>query len=175
MRTPTRTLVAGTGLAAALAVGVPVALADGGSTSPGTSSSPASCPAHPVKDYLAAHPDVAAELKTLHALPADQRKAARQAWAAQHQDLAVGLKQAATQARTQAGGHLGNRLGAAGDYLAAHPDVAALLDQLKNAPAGSRAQAARQYLTAHPGVRTELHDLRATVRQHRAACGGSTK
>jgi hemophore-related protein len=158
MRTRTRLLLAGASAAAVLAVGVPVALADGGPSSP-TPAAPAACP-HPVKDYLSAHPDVAAELKTLQALPADQRKAARQQWATAHPDLAAGLR----AARREAGADAGVRLDVAADQLAAHPDVKALLDQLKSAPAGQRAQVARQYLAAHPGVRADLRALRTAVR-----------
>jgi hemophore-related protein len=155
MRTRTRLLLAGGTTAAVLAVGVPVALADGGSSSP-----PSAGCAHPVKDYLAAHPDVATELTTLKGLPADQRKAARQQWTAAHPDLAAGL----TAARQQVAGRAGARLDVAADQLAAHPDVKALLDQLKAAPAGQRAQVREQYLAAHAGVRAELRDLRTAVR-----------
>ena len=157
MRTPTRLLVAGATAAAALAVAVPVALADGG---PGTPPAPAASCAHPVANYLAAHPDVAAELKALRGMPADQRKTARQQWAAAHPDLAAGFR-AARQEKRAAGG---TRLDVAADQLAAHPDVKALLDAVKAAPAGQRAQAGKAYLAAHPGVRAELRDLRTAVR-----------
>lgn len=159
MRTRTRLAVAGGTMAAVLAVGVPVALADGGTTSPPAGSSSSSC-THPVKDYLAAHPEVAAELATLKGLPAGQRKAARQQWASAHPDLAAEL----TAARHQVAGRGGARLDVAADQLAAHPDVKALLDQLKSAPAGQRAQVGRAYLAAHPGVRADLKALRTAVR-----------
>lgn len=160
MRTRTRLALAGGTVAAVLAVGVPAALADGGPSSPSPAGASASSCAHPVKDYLAANPDVATELKALKALPRDQRRAARQQWATAHPDLAAGLK----AAQQQVEGRGGARLDVAADQLAAHPDVKALLDQVKNAPAGQRAQVRKDYLAAHPGVRAELRDLRTAVR-----------
>lgn len=166
MRTRTRLALAGGVTAAVLAVGVPVALADGGSTSspsPSSSATPststASCPV-PVKDYLAAHPEVATELTTLKGLPADQRKAARKQWVTANPTLAAGLR----AAEQQVAGRRLVRLDVAADQLAAHPDVKALLDQLKSAPAGQRAQVRKAYLQAHPGVRAELRDMRTAVR-----------
>jgi hemophore-related protein len=164
MRSLIRILVAGAGLTAVM-VGVPaVALADSSSPSNTSSTSAGTC-AHPVVAYLSAHSDVATELKTLKAMPTAERAAARRSWAQAHQDEASGLRQAQQEARADrlAG------LGAATSYVTAHPDVAALLTQLEQAPAGSRAATVRQYVKAHPGARAEARDLRTAVRD--AACG----
>lgn len=167
MRTRTRALVAGTGLAAALAVGVPVALADSGPATPASttatttatttaaSSSTACSVPHPVADYLKAHPDVLQEWKTLRALPRDQRASARKAYVAQHPDVAQALKQAGQEARTD----WPERVAPAGGYLAAHPDLATLLDQLKSTPQAQRTQAVQDYLKAHPDARREVRGL----------------
>jgi hemophore-related protein len=173
MRIRPKLLAAGAGLTVLLAVGVPaVAYAESGSTpSTGTSSdAAANCPgkaAHQaIAVYLAAHPDVAAEVAKLRTLPKDQRAAARKAYLAQHPDAAKGLR----GARATAGAGLAGRLGSAGDYLAAHPDVAALLDQLRGAPAGQRRQVAANYLEAHPQTKAELRDGLKQLRQHARSC-----
>lgn len=185
MRIRTNVLVAGSGLAVVLALGAP-AVAFAGETGPTASSSsspagstngadPASCPGHDVHravaSYLTAHPDVAAELKTIHALPAGQRAAARKAYLVQHADVAQALKQIRSQAR----GSWADLLAPVGDYLSAHPEVADLLTQLKNAPAGQRHQVAESYLAAHPAVQGELKGAMTSLRQHARSCrtGGS--
>jgi hemophore-related protein len=173
MRIRPNLLAAGAGLAVVLAVGVPaVASAESGSTSSsGTSTAAATnCPGQAarqaVASYVAAHPDVAEEFAKLRALPKDQRPAARKAYLAQHADVAQALR----AARTSAGTGAAARLGSLGDYLAAHPDVATFLDQLRAAPAGSRRQVAQAYLTAHPQVRAELRDGLKQLRQHARSC-----
>ena len=55
-------------------------------------------------------------------------------------------------------------------YLAAHPDVAGLLDQLRTAAAGQRRQVAADYLKAHPQSRGELRDALKQLRQHARSC-----
>jgi hemophore-related protein len=173
MRIRPNLLAAGAGITVLLAVGVPaVASAESGST-PSTSSSTAAaanCPAkvarQSVATYVAAHPDVAVEIAKLRALPKDQRAAARKAYLAQHADVSKALQ----DARTAAGAGLAGRLGSLGDYLAAHPDVATLLDQLRAAPAGQRSQVAQTYLTAHPQVKAELRDGLKQLRQHARSC-----
>ena len=173
MRIRPNLLVAGAGLAVVLAVGVPaVASAESGSTpSAGTSTAAATnCPAQAARQsiatYVAAHPDVAEEMAKLRALPKDQRAAARKAYLAQHPDVAKALQ----AARTSAGAGLAGRLGSLGDFLAAHPDAATLLDQLRAAPAGQRAQVAEKYLDAHPQTKTELLDALKQRRQHARSC-----
>ena len=173
MRIRPNLLAAGAGLSVLLAVGVPaVAYAESGSTSSPTTTTAAAagCPGHAARQavtaYLAAHPDVAAEVAKLRSLPKDQRAAARKAYLAQHPDVAKALQ----DARTSAGAGLAGRLGSLGDYLAAHPDVATLLDQLRAAPAGQRGQVAQAYLTAHPQTKTELRDGLKQLRQHARSC-----
>ena len=173
MRIRPNLLVAGAGLSVLLAVGVPaVASAESGSTpSAGTSTAAAAnCPGQAARQaiagYVAAHPDVAEEMAKLRALPKDQRPAARKAYLAQHADVAKALQ----DARTAAGAGLAGRLGSLGDFLAAHPDVATLLDQLRAAPAGQRAQVAQTYLSAHPQTKTELLAGLKQLRQHARSC-----
>lgn len=172
MRTRTRALVAGSGLAVALAVGVPVALADTGGSAPSTpatasSTTTASCSVpHPVADYLKAHPDVVQEEKTIRALPKDQRAAARKAYLSQHADVASALKQAAQQARAD----WPQRIAPAGQYLAAHPDLAGLLDQLKAAPQAQQAGIAQKYLADHPHAPREVQGLIRALRGHAGTC-----
>ena len=173
MRIRTRALVAGSGLAVVLACAVPaIALADSGST--GTpSAGAATCPARDrhqaVATYLRDHPDVAQELKTIKALPADQRPAARKQYLAANPDVKSGL----AQLRGQVAGDWAAQLGAAGDFLAAHPDVAALLDQVRSAPDGQRQQAAQSYLAAHPGTQAQLRAGATAARQLRKSCAGT--
>lgn len=171
-------LAAGAGITALLAVGVPaVASAESGSTpSAGTSTSAAAtCPGQAARQsiatYVAAHPDVAEEMAKLRALPKDQRAAARKAYLAQHPDVAKALQ----AARTSAGAGLAGRLGSVGDFLAAHPDAATLLDQLRAAPAGQRAQVAEKYLDAHPQTKTELLAGLKQLRQHARTCRAGGK
>jgi len=173
MRIRPNLLAAGAGITVLLAVGVPaVAYAESGSTSsPSTgTTAAANCPGHEARQaiasYVAAHPDVAAELAKLRALPKDQRAAARKAYLAQHPDVAKALQ----DARTSAGAGLAGRLGRVGDFLAAHPDAATLLDQLRAAPAGQRAQVAEKYLEAHPQTKSELLDALKQRRQQARSC-----
>ena len=135
MRTRTRLLVAGATAAAALAVGVPVALADGG---PGT---PRPRPRAAPTRWRTTWPRTPTSPRSEDppGLPADQRKAARQQWAAAHPDLAAGLRSARQEKRADGAA----RLDVAADQLAAHPDVKALLDAVRAAPAGQRARARR--------------------------------
>jgi hemophore-related protein len=173
MRIRPKLLAAGAGVTVLLAVGVPaVASAESGST-PGAGTSTAAaanCPAQVARQsiatYVAAHPDVAEEMAPLRALPRDKRPAARKAYLAQHADVAKALQ----GARTAAGAGLPGRLGSLGDFLAAHPDVATLLDQLPAAPAGQRAQAAQTYLSAHPQTKTELLAGLKRLRAHARSC-----
>jgi len=172
MRIRPNLLAAGAGLSVLLAVGVPaVAYAGSGSTSsPSTTTASASCPGHAARQavaaYLAAHPDVAAEVAKLRALPRDQRPAARKAYLAQHPDVAKALH----DARSAAGADWAGLLAPVGEYLAAHPDVSGLLDQLRSAPAGQRHQVAEDYLKAHPQTTGELRDAMKQMRQHARSC-----
>jgi hemophore-related protein len=173
MRIRPNLLAAGAGLSVLLAVGVPaVAYAESGST-PSTPSSPAAaatCPGQAARQaiaaYLAAHPDVAAEVAKIRSLPKDQRAAARKAYLAQHPDVAKALH----AARASAGADLAGRLAPLGDYLAAHPDVSGLLDQLRDAPAAQRRQVAENYLKAHPQTKGELRDGLKQLRKHARSC-----
>lgn len=170
MRIRKSLLAAGSGVAVLLAVGVPAVAYAEGSGSSGSTTTSASCPRHDlhkaVSDYLAAHPDVAAEVRQIHALPADQRAAARKAYLAQHPDVAAALH----GLRAQATGDWADALAPVGAYLAAHPDVADLLTQLKNAPSAQRHQVAEDYLSAHPGTKAELRDAMREMRQHARSC-----
>ncbi|MGZ4544563.1 MAG: hemophore-related protein [Blastococcus sp.] len=171
MRIRRSVLAAGSGLAVLLAVGVPaVAYADGSGGSGTSTSTSASCPVQDLHkaraSYLAAHPDVAAEVKTIRALPADQRAAARKAYLAQHPDVAAALK----TLRGTATGDWADALASVGGFLSAHPDVAGLLTQLEHAPAAQRRQVAQDYLTAHPGTQAELRAALTAVRRQARSC-----
>lgn len=170
MRIRKSLLAAGAGVVVLAGVGVPAVASAEGSGSTSSTTTSASCPRQDlrtaVKDYLAAHPDVAAEVKKIHALPADQRAAARKAYLAQHADVATALH----NLRSQAKGDWADALAPVGDYLAAHPDVADLLTQLKDAPAAQRHQVAEDYLSAHPGTQADLRNALKAVRQHARAC-----
>ena len=173
MRIRRSVLAAGSGLAVLLAVGVPaVAYAESGSgtsTSASTSSS-TSCPVQDLRkaraSYLAAHPDVAAEMKTIRALPADQRAAARKAYLTQHPDVAAALK----ALRGTATSDWADAVASIGGFLSAHPDVADLLTQVEKAPAAQRHQVAQDYLTAHPGTQSELRAALTAERQQARSC-----
>lgn len=170
MRIRKSLLAAGSGVAVLLAVGVPAVAYAEGSGSSGSTASSVSCPRQDlhkaVSAYLAAHPDVAAEVKKIHALPADQRAAARKAYLAAHPDVASALHGLRAQAR----GDWADALAPVGSYLAAHPDVADLLTQLKNAPEAQRHQVAQAYLDAHPGTTAELRDGMKALRKHARTC-----
>ena len=81
-----RSLLAGVGIAA-VAVAVPLVAVSTASAEP-SSSTASSCPRlavhSEVAQYLAAHPDVAAEIADLKKLPHDQRASARQQYLAAH-------------------------------------------------------------------------------------------
>lgn len=177
-----RSLLAGVGLAAAVGVGslvaVDVASADPGSGSPATTaatttdgSAPASgtssCPRaelrQEVAGYLAAHPDVKAELQKIRSLPQDQRAAERKQYLAAHPDVAQQLATFRADRRSAWWEVAGNEAAT----LSSHPDLADLFKAVGAAPAGQRQAAARAYLAQHPAVKAELQQLRA---QHRQAC-----
>jgi hemophore-related protein len=119
-----------------------------------------------VKDYLAAHPDVAQEIKTLRALPQDQRAQARQQYLAQHPDVAAELQ----QLRQDRQGAWFEVAGATAAELDKYPAVKAMVEQLGQTPAGQRAAAGRQYLADHPDARAQLQQLRADARMHTQSC-----
>jgi len=172
-----RSLLAGVGIAA-VAVAVPVvvistASADpspSGSASSTSSPSSTSCPRQSVRQevqqYLAAHPDVAQEIKTIRALPQDQRAAARQQYLAQHPDVAAQLKTFRQDRR----GAWAEVAGAGAAELDKYPAVQALVQDLGKTPAGQRADEAKKYLAAHPDARTQLEQLRSDTRSHRQTC-----
>jgi hemophore-related protein len=165
-----RSLLAGIGVAA-VAVTVPLVVISSASADPAPSgSTSSSCPRQSVRQevqqYLAAHPDVAAEITTLQALPQDQRAAARTQYLAAHPDVAAQLKTFRQDRR----GAWAEVAGAAAAALDKYPAVKALVDDLGTSPAGSRAAEARTYLAAHPDARTQLRQLRADARSHTQAC-----
>ena len=170
MRIRKSLLAAGSGVAVLLAVGAPAVAYAEGNESRGSTSTAASCPRQDVHKavaaYLDAHPDVAAEVTKIRALPADQRAAARKAYLAQHSDVAAALH----GLRAQAQGDWAEALAPVGAYLADHPDVADLLTQLKNASATQRKQVAESYLSAHPGTQAELRGALKALRQHARTC-----
>jgi hemophore-related protein len=164
-----RSLLAGIGIAA-VAVTVPLVVISTASADPAPSGTSTSCPRQSVRQeiqqYLAAHPDVAAEIKTLQALPQDQRPAARQQYLAAHPDVAAQLKTFRQDRR----GAWAEVAGAAAAELDKYPAVQALVDDLGKTPAGQRAAEAQTYLAAHPDARTQLRELRADARSHRQTC-----
>ncbi len=165
-----RSLLAGAGLAL-VAVAVPVTVAsvasagDGGAT-----ATDVACPGPGVRaavaDFLAAHPDVAAEVATLRALPADQRADARRQYLTDHPDVATALQGLRTDVRDRWWEAAGDRSAA----LQEHPALADLAQQLAGVPAGQRAAAARQYLTDHPEARGELREVRHDVAVRLQTC-----
>ncbi len=173
-----RSLLAGVGVAAVVGVGalvaVDVASADPGSgstssaaTTSSTPSSAASCPRadlrKEVADYLAAHPDVKAELQKIRSLPQDQRAAERKQYLAAHPDVAAQLATFRKDRRSAWWEVAGNESA----VLSAHPDLADLFKAVGAAPAGQRQAAAQAYLAQHPDVKAELQQLR---KEHRQAC-----
>jgi len=166
-----RSLLAGVGIAA-VAVTVPLVVISTASAdpSPSGSTSSTSCPRQSVRQevqqYLAAHPDVAQEIKTLQGLPQDQRAQARQQYLAAHPDVAAQLKTFRQDRR----GAWAEVAGAAAAELDKYPAVQALVQDLGKTPAGQRAAEAQKYLAAHPDARTQLKQLRSDARSHRQTC-----
>jgi hemophore-related protein len=166
-----RSLLAGIGIAA-VAVAVPVVVITTASAdpSPSGSTSTTSCPRpavrQEVRQYLAAHPDVASEITTLRALPQGRRAQARRQYLADHPDVAAQLKTFRQDRR----GAWAEAAGAAAAELDKYPAVKALVEDLGNSPAGQRAAAARTYLADHPDARTQLRQLRADARRHARTC-----
>lgn len=169
-----RSLLAGVGIAA-VAVTVPVVVISTASADPspsgssGTTSS-TTCPRQSVRQevqqYLAAHPDVAQEIKTLQALPQDQRAAARKQYLAANPDVATQLK----TFRQDRHGAWAEVAGAAAAELDKYPAVEALIQDLGKTPAGQRAAEAKTYLAAHSDARSQLKELRSDARSHRQTC-----
>ena len=166
-----RPLLAGVGIAA-VAVTVPLVVISTASADPSPSGSTSSttCPRQSVRQevrqYLAAHPDVAQEIKTLQAIPQDQRAQARQQYLADHPDVAAQLKTFRQDRR----GAWAEVAGAAAAELDKYPAVQALVQDLGKTPAGQRAAEAQKYLAAHPDARTQLKQLRSDARSHRQSC-----
>lgn len=162
-----RSLLAGVGIAV-VAVAVPlVAVGTASAEAPATTSD---CPRialhQEVKQYLAAHPDVAAEFTHLKTLPADQRAAARKEYLAAHADVAAQLKTFRQDRR----GTWAEVAGAAAAELDKYPAVKTMVEQLGQTPAGQRADAAKQYLTDHPDAQAQLKQLRADNRTRVQSC-----
>jgi hemophore-related protein len=167
-----RSLVAGIGIAA-VAVAVPVVVVSTASAqdSPSTSSTAAAnCPRldlrKQVKDYLAAHPDVARELATLRALPQDQRAQARRQYLAAHPDVAAQLQQFRQDRRGTWAEVAGQRTAELDKY----PAVQALLQDLATTPSGQRAAEAKKYLADHPDAKSQLRQLRSDDRARLQTC-----
>jgi hemophore-related protein len=163
-----RSLLAGVGIAA-VAVTVPLVVVSTASAEP-SSSTASSCPRlavhQEVTQYLAAHPDVAAEIADLKKLPQDQRASARQQYLAAHPDVAAQLKTFRQDRR----GTWAEVAGGAAAELDKYPAVKAMVDQLGQTPAGQRAAAAKQYLADHPDAKAQLKELRADNRTRLQAC-----
>jgi hemophore-related protein len=164
-----RSLLAGVGIAA-VALAVPLVVVSTANAGPSTSTTAQDCPrlaAHQaVKDYLAAHPDVAQEVTTLRQLPPDQRAAARQQYLAAHPDVATALRQLRTDRRGAWAEVAGRRAAELDEY----PAVQAMVDQLGQTPAGQRAAVAKQYLADHPDAQAQLKQLRADNRSRLQSC-----
>jgi hemophore-related protein len=169
-----RSLLAGIGIAA-VAVTVPLVVISSASADPApsgstTTSTSTTCPRQSVhqevQQYLSAHPDVAAEMKTIQALPQDQRAAARKQYLAAHSDVAAQLKTFRQDRR----GAWAEATGARTAELDKYPAVKALDEDLANTPAGQRAAEAKKYLAAHSDARTQLKQLRADQRSSAQAC-----
>ena len=164
-----RSLLAGVGIAA-VALAVPLVVVSTANAGPSTSTAAQDCPrlaAHQaVKDYLAAHPDVAQELRALRQLPQDQRAQARQQYLAAHPDVATAL----TQLRADRRGTWAEVAGRNAAELDKYPAVKAMVEQLGQTPAGQRAAAAKQYLADHSDAKAQLTQLRADNRSRRQSC-----
>jgi hemophore-related protein len=164
-----RSLLAGIGIAA-VAVAVPLVVVSTADADPSTPTTTQSCPrlaAHQaVKDYLAAHPDVAQELTTVRQLPQDQRAEARRQYLAAHPDVATAF----TQLRADRRGTWAEVAGRNAAELDKYPAVKAMVTQLGQTPAGQRAAAARQYLADHSDAKAQLTQLRADNRSRLQSC-----
>jgi hemophore-related protein len=164
-----RSLLAGVGIAV-VAVAVPLAVVSTANAGPSTSTAAQDCPrlaAHQaVKDYLAAHPDVAQELRALRQLPQDQRAQARQQYLAAHPDVATAF----AQFRADRRGRWAEVAGQTAAELDKYPAVQAMVEQLGQTPAGQRAAAAQQYLADHADAKAQLQQLRADNRHRLQAC-----
>jgi hemophore-related protein len=169
-----RSLLAGVGIAA-VAVAVPLvvvstASAEPSSTTASSSATSASCPRlalhQEVKQYLAAHPDVATELTQLKQLPQDQRAAARKQYLATHSDVAAQLKTFQQDRR----GTWAEVAGAAAAELDKYPAVKTMVEQLGQTPAGQRATVAKQYLADHADAKAQLKQLRTDNRTRLQSC-----
>ena len=162
-----RSLLAGIGIAA-VALAVPLVVVSTANAGPSTTAQ--NCPrlaAHQaVKDYLAAHPDVAQEVTTLRQLPQDQRAAARQQYLAAHPDVATAFRQLRADRRGAWAEVAGRRAAALDEY----PAVQAMVDQLGQTPAGQRAAVAKQYLADHSDAKAQLTQLRADNRSRLQSC-----
>jgi hemophore-related protein len=164
-----RSLLAGVGIAA-VAVTVPLVVVSTANAGPSTSTTAQNCPREAthqaVKDYLAAHPDVAQELTTVKQLPQDQRAQARQQYLAAHPDVATALKQFRADRR----GTWAEVAGQKAAELDKYPAVKAMFEQLGQTAAGQRAAAAQQYLADHSDAKTQLKQLRADNRSRLQSC-----
>ena len=163
-----RSLLAGVGTAA-VAVAVLLVAVSTASAGPGPSTS-STCPRLAVRpevqQYLAAHPDVAAEIATLRQLPQDQRASARTQYLTAHPDVATQLKTFRQDRR----GSWAEAAGGAAAELDKYPAVKAMVEQLGQTAAGQRAAAAEQYLAAHPDARAQLKQFRADNRTRVLSC-----
>ena len=172
-----RSLLAGVGIAAA-AVTVPLVVVSTASAEPSSttassttsSTTSTACPRialhQEVKQYLADHPDVAAELTHLKGLPQDQRAAARKQYLDTHADVAAQLKTFRQDRR----GTWAEVAGQAAAEMDKYPAVKVMVEQLGQTPAGQRAAAAKQYLADHPDAKTQLKQLRTDNRTRVQDC-----
>ena len=163
-----RSLLAGVGIAT-VAVTVPLVVVSTASAEP-SSTTTSTCPRiaihQEVQQYLAAHPDVAAELTHLKGLPQDQRASARKDYLAAHSDVAAQLKTFRQDRR----GAWAEAAGGAAAALDKYPAVKALVEKLGTTPEGQRAAAAKQYLADHPDAQAQLKQLRADNRTRVQSC-----
>jgi hemophore-related protein len=162
-----RSLLAGAGLAAVVAA-VPLVVIATASADPAPPSSSANCPRQDIRqaigDFLAAHPEVAAERAKVRTLPLDQRTDAWRQYLADHPEIATDAGDLRTQLR-------GDRWELAGNVAAAlaqHPELNGLRDALADAKPGERQAAAQAYLDRHPDARTALQQLRQANQACRA-------
>lgn len=89
--------LAGAAGIATIALAVPgVANADAPDCSPAARAAARADAKPKVQAYLAAHPDLKAELVKIHGLPKDQRKAERQSYKQAHPDEWQGMRDAAS-------------------------------------------------------------------------------
>ncbi|WNV77462.1 hemophore-related protein [Geodermatophilus sp. DSM 44513] len=172
----TLSALAGAGLTAVLAIGVP-ATAAAGTGAAGTGHVPATCPwlddRRAAVDLLLDHPEVAAVLQELRHLPATERSAQWAAYLEEHPDVSAAVEELRAEVREDVLRWDGTRSGVVRrvvDALAGHPELAALLEELRDTPVGERRQLVREHAAEHPEVRAELRDLARAAHLHRAAC-----